>query len=115
MGSTVCTVRTDERKEVGGQEVENKRHMSDLSGCLDHMRRKDRKVGRRGRESHAGEAEASREAVRNGGGCEEDERSSGREEAVNAEKRLQRRAPGEAEKKKKKTAASLKQAPHEQL
>lgn len=37
VGNTVCTVRTDERKEVGGQEAENKRNTSsDLSDCLDY-------------------------------------------------------------------------------
>lgn len=49
MGNTVCTARTDERKEVGGQEVENKRSaLSDLSDCLDYMQGKKRWRRRRG-------------------------------------------------------------------
>lgn len=49
VGNTVCTARTDERKEVGGQEVENKRNaLSDLSDCLDYMQGKKRWRRRRG-------------------------------------------------------------------
>lgn len=49
VGNTVCTVRTDERKEVGGQEAENKRNTSsDLSDCLDYTKGKKRWRRRRG-------------------------------------------------------------------
>lgn len=38
VGNTVCKLRTDERKEVGGQEAKNKGNTSsDLSDWLDHM------------------------------------------------------------------------------
>lgn len=58
MGNTVCTARRDERKEVGGREVGNKRNTaSDLSDCLDRMEEKKRGSRRRG-----GESDTSREA-----------------------------------------------------
>lgn len=41
MGNTVCTPRTDEREEVGGQEVKNKRNTSDLSDWTDQMEEKE--------------------------------------------------------------------------
>lgn len=51
VGNTVCRPRTDEREEVGGREVENKRNApSDLSDCL--HRTEEKKRGRRGGEWH---------------------------------------------------------------
>lgn len=105
VGNTVCTARTDERKEVGGQEVENKRSaLSDLSDCLDYMQGKKRWRRRRGAPQESltrPERPTKREEGIQNKKTKKDKCGSGREEAVNIEKRLQRCAPGKARKQKR--------------
>lgn len=101
VGNTVCTPRTDESEEVGGQEVKNKRNTSsDLSdgyrlGSSDGGKRRWRRR-RRWLQTSLREIEKGREIdkVRESNEGREDNCSSGRELAVNNEKRLPRCAPG---------------------